>query len=254
MQIMHTACTWPVYGIITSVVGNPHQIFRGVAQLASAPRLGRGGRRFKSSHPDHDMSKQTTIYLVRHGESEFNKQSLITGHLDPPLTEEGKRQAQAAKLNLGNIKFDAVYTSDLERAVHTGEIIYGSRVPMANRLPNLRERNFGSLDGKPSHTWDTVSAIKKRIPHYERVHYKHVPDMESDHEMTERFIAALKKVAGQNRGKTILVVAHGGAIRTALVKMLGLTDEEMPPGSIGNAGFAELIYKNNGFEVKKIKP
>ena len=150
------------------------------------------------------------------------------------------------------VNFDTAYSSDLDRAIKTGEIIYDKPIPKANQLPRLRERNFGSLDGKPEKHYTKGNEKKKAMTHDESWIYKHVPDMESDHELSGRFIAALEAVASQNPGKTILVVAHGGAIRISLMKLQGFTSNELPPGSFQNGGYAELAYVNNNFKVVQV--
>jgi broad specificity phosphatase PhoE len=194
----------------------------------------------------------TKLYLVRHGETTLNKQSIISGHLDPPLTEKGKDQARLTGLELKGVSFDTAYSSDLERAIETGKIIYGKPIPKTNQLPSLRERYFGALDGKPGKHYTKVNEKKQAMTHDESWMYKHVPDMESDHELSRRFVAALESVARKNPGKTILVVAHGGAIRVTLMKLQGFTDNELPAGSFRNGGYAELTYENNNFKVVQI--
>jgi broad specificity phosphatase PhoE len=198
------------------------------------------------------MTTQTKIYLVRHGETTFNKLSILSGHLDPPLTEKGKEQARQSGLKLKDIHFDAAYSSDLERAIKTGAIIYGKPVPKANRLASLRERNFGSLEGKPDMYYKEGNERQKTVSHEKSWIYKHVPDMENDHELSLRFIPALESIARKNPGKTILVVAHGGAIRTTLIKLQGFTYDALPAGSFKNGDYAELIYTDDSFKVVQV--
>src|ERR1700677_710965 len=93
------------------------------------------------------MKDTCYIVLVRHGESVFNKEGFIGGN--PPLTELGREQAQQAKELLKDFKFDEVYSSDYKRAVETVEIISGVSIKDQNKIRGLRERNLGSLDGKP---------------------------------------------------------------------------------------------------------
>jgi broad specificity phosphatase PhoE len=199
------------------------------------------------------MSKQTIIYLVRHGESESNKQRTIGGHVDSALTEEGKKQAIQTRITLKDIRFDTVYSSDLKRAVHTAEILYGRPIPEAHKLYDLRERSFGSLEGKPEHHYQKGNLKRQKLTHEEGWAFKHVPDMESDHELSMRYIPVLEKIAQSNLGKTILIGAHGSAIRTTIMKLTGYTYKDFPAGSFGNGGYAELAYdKDKGFKVIQI--
>jgi broad specificity phosphatase PhoE len=199
------------------------------------------------------MTKPTTIYLVRHGESESNRQGIISGHSDYELTEQGKEQVRQTKQELGHIHFDEVYSSDLMRAIQTAEILYGKPVEESNKMHVLRERDFGSLDGKPQDVYNEYSLQKQRMTKKERWTSKHVPDMESDEELAKRFLPAVEKIARDNAGKTILIAAHGSAIRTAIMQITGYTYKQLPAGSFANAAYAELRYDSKtGFKVIQI--
>lgn len=199
------------------------------------------------------MSRRATIYLVRHGESESNKRGIISGHSDYALTKQGKEQVRQTKLALKDIHFDAAYSSDLKRAAHTAEILYGKPVEEANRMQTLRERDFGSLDGQPQSVYDALSRKRMAMSHSKSWIYKDVPDYESDHEVSLRFLPALEEIARNNPGKTILIGAHGSAIRITLMQVTGYTHKEFPAGSFGNAAYAELAYDSDeSFKVIQI--
>jgi len=197
--------------------------------------------------------KRCTIYVVRHGQSEFNLSKITSGHVNPPLTEKGKMQAQSTKEKLSNIHFDEVFSSDLVRAIDTASIIYGRPVPKNQQSHNLRERNFGEYDGKPEAHLRQIREANN--PHFESLtteeqwRYAHSPGMESDHDVSSRFIAALAEIASNNVGKTILVGAHGGTLRTTLISLGYATPKELPGGSIHNGGYAELIYEAGEFQI-----
>lgn len=224
-----------------------------MAQSGSARGLGPRGRRFKSCLPDQVfMTHRTRLFLVRHGESELNSKGIITGQLDPPLTVEGRRQAFDTKTKLSDVKFDAVYSSDLKRAIETGEIISGASIPRANKLSSLRERTFGSLEGMSEELQKPGTEHKSAVPHEKAWHYRNVPDMESDYDLNERFMTGLKAIADANEGKVILVAAHGGPIRTVLMNLKKLTNKNLPAGSFRNAGYVELEYDGRNFAVVHI--
>lgn len=193
------------------------------------------------------------IYVVRHGESEHNLNDIVSGHVNPQLTDRGVQQALAAKDRLSNVHFDDVYSSDLDRAAETARHIYGQPVPIAHRLAELRERNFGALDGRPDEELRQVHNQHKNIhgelTGEERWHNKLAPDMESDHEVAERFIKAIISIAKKNTGKTILIAAHGGTVRTMLIGLKHGTQADFPPGSIKNASFVELSWDGSRLVV-----
>jgi phosphoserine phosphatase len=196
--------------------------------------------------------KKTRIYLVRHGESVLNKQGILSGQVDPELTDEGRAQVRRTKQELKDVKFDVAYSSKMIRAMETADILYGKPLPDTNRLHGLRERSFGSWDGKPDQLMIAGNKIRHSLPHEEGMHFKHVPDMESDHELTERFIPVLEAIAQANIGKTILIAAHGGVIRTAIMKLAKLTYKELPAQSFRNAGYTVLDYTDSKFKVVSI--
>lgn len=193
------------------------------------------------------------LYVVRHGQSEHNRDEIVSGHVDPHLTELGKQQALLTKAKLAAITFDDVYSSDLQRAADTAALIYGSAVPSEHRLPGLRERNFGELDGSPGRV--LVARIAETTAQYEALtdneqwHFKHSHGMESDYEVSERFVETLAAIAQANPGKTILVAAHGGTLRTMLIKLGYATRRGLPSGSIDNASYVELDYSDGSFSV-----
>ncbi len=192
----------------------------------------------------------TKLYVVRHGQTTHNRDGLISGYfVDPVLTEQGIIQANETKQKLSHIRFDEAYSSDLHRAAHTAAIIYGQDIHPTKQLTNLRERTFGSIEGKSNTLLDEF----RLQPHFqslsaeERWHHKFEDDMESDHDVSTRFIGALRKIANDNKGKTVLVAAHGGTLRTLLISIGYTTSTELPFGSIDNAAFVELEYKDGTF-------
>jgi broad specificity phosphatase PhoE len=196
------------------------------------------------------MRQVCKIILVRHGESVNNARHIVAG--DSPLTDKGREQARATKAELAGFKFDSAYSSDLRRAVETAEIIYGQKIPTSHQLSGLRERDFGSIDSHPS--WHHAVDHKERLTMTQPQSwvYKYVPDMESDDEVSARFVAALRGLGEKHAGKTILVAAHGAAIRTTLMRLHGLTYKQIPHGSYANGGYVELAYADNKFEVVRI--
>jgi broad specificity phosphatase PhoE len=197
----------------------------------------------------------TRLYVVRHGQSTHNHKKLISGYDEnPALTEQGIAQAKETKQTLAHVHFDEAYSSDLERAAHTAAIIYGQDVHPSKQITGLRERAFGAAEGQPQIVLDEFRKNPEfqALTEEQRWFHKFADDMESDHEVATRFIGALKNVAKDNIGKTILVAAHGGTLRTLLISLGYATNSELPYGSIDNASFVEIIYKDNEFTVGEL--
>jgi broad specificity phosphatase PhoE len=195
--------------------------------------------------------KTCKLYIVRHGESVHNRDRISSGQVNPELTEKGRDQAAATKTKLADVHFDDVYSSDLQRAFDTAAIIYGSPVPPTHKLIGLRERNMGIFDGQSYDLWQASEAAAREhldtLTDEEKLQHKHHESVESHAEVAERFIGTLASIAEANPGKTILVAAHGGTLRTTLVKLGYATLAELPSGSIENASFVELDYKDGVF-------
>src|SRR5579872_7049036 len=89
-----------------------------------------------------------TLYIVRHGETQWNVERRVQGQIDTPLTEHGKEQAKALGNLFKTIHFDAVFSSDLLRAQRTAELITLEKKLAVVTSELLRERSFGSFEGK----------------------------------------------------------------------------------------------------------
>lgn len=162
------------------------------------------------------------LLLVRHGESTWNAQSRWQGHADPPLSPFGEQQAEDAAERLAEIAtIGAVWASDLIRARRTAELI-------ADRLgvgpvrdePRVRERDVGSWSGL------TRDEIEEQWPGYLAAR-RSPPDFESDAALLTRVRAGLSAIVERNGPGDVLVVTHGGVVRT-IERSLGATPERLP--------------------------
>ena len=148
--------------------------------------------------------------MVRHGQSEWNAQGRWQGQADPPLSPLGMEQAEAGAAYLtklhGEIAFDGIGSSTLDRAATTGDVIarhLGFGTPF--RTPNLAERNAGEWSGL------TRSEIDAQYPGYLRSK-KYPPGYEHDDELLPRIKRGLREVVNNVPGNRLLVAAHGGIV------------------------------------------
>jgi 2,3-bisphosphoglycerate-dependent phosphoglycerate mutase len=149
----------------------------------------------------------TTILLVRHGETDWNRNRRVQGHTDVPLNETGRQQARTLAMELADEKLAAVYSSDLARAHETAIIVAGSRSLPVSMLPGLREKHFGTWEGL------TDAEVLIRFPD---AHETGWGDGETTEEMTDRVLATVREIAAANPGACVLVVTHGGPMRAVL--------------------------------------
>ena len=185
------------------------------------------------------------LYLVRHGETEWNAQGRIQGHTDVDLSDYGRQQARAVAQRLLGVTFDAAYSSDLNRSRETGEIILGHRPPSLHSTDRLREYHKGVFEGL------TVHEYMRRYPDLYQASLVNDLDFAPTGGETIRqtslrmagFISDLKK---QHRDETVLVVGHGGSLRSAVVAIMDLPLEANWKLVMGNCSLSVFdIYPDN---------
>jgi len=150
----------------------------------------------------------TRILLVRHGETDWNLDRRLQGHSDRPLNDTGREQARTLAEELANEPLAAVYSSDLRRAGETARIVAEAHGLQVTTLPDLRERHFG--------TWEGLSdaEIEERFP--EQIANGTLGDGETREEMDRRVLESLEQIAREHPDGTVLVVSHGGPIRSVM--------------------------------------
>jgi 2,3-bisphosphoglycerate-dependent phosphoglycerate mutase len=164
---------------------------------------------------------QLNIYVVRHGQTDWNREGRIQGGTDNPLNNTGREQAQALGRTLADIKIDAVYTSSHQRAKQTAEVLQG-RAPIT-AMDELRERFFGKFEGANDKDTAIVADWNKR-------RFTWADDMEGGEALQSqaaRAESALKKIRQQHKdGQTIVIVGHGGINPILVSLLLGIAPQE----------------------------
>lgn len=151
----------------------------------------------------------TRILLARHGETDWNRERRVQGHSDTPLNETGRAQARALADELAGEHLDAVYSSDLARAYETARIVAEARGLDVVAVRDFRERHFGTWEGL------TDEEVLERHPSA-----AHGPwgDAETVDEMARRVFDALQRIADAHPDGSVLVVSHGGPVRSVLAR------------------------------------
>ena len=161
----------------------------------------------------------TTILLARHGESDWNRTKRWQGFADRPLTDLGRRQAMELAARLEEIELDAVYSSELQRARATAEIVARSKHLDVQTVRDLREVDVGSWSGL------TRAEAEARYPEA-FARWLHGDegweDGETYDQLGERVVRAVQRIAKERNGQRVLIVAHGGTIRAIHAAALGI--------------------------------
>ena len=192
----------------------------------------------------------TKIYLIRHGEAEGNLYRLWQGHWDGRITPMGYEQIDALAERFKNVHIDALYSSDLRRAVTTAGAITKYHDLTIRETPRLREINCGPWEGVP------FGNVEYYYP-AEMNYFNNDPDKwrvkgaETFVQCRERILAVLTDIAEAHDGETVAVVCHGMAIRTILSYFLDVKSENirsLPHGD--NTAVALLDYELGKFRVE----
>lgn len=191
-----------------------------------------------------------TLYIVRHGQTDWNAQGLIQGETDVPLNKEGVNQAKDLAKNLQKIKFDAIFSSDLVRAKKTAEIIAFERKMAVATTKLLRERRYGKFEGQPYQLMRQFHNTWEKLSKQERISLRPDEESETDEEAVSRFIIFLREVAALYSGKTVLIVAHGGLMRALLNH---LSDKTYLTGAIANSAYIKLESDGVDFFIKDLQ-
>lgn len=163
----------------------------------------------------------TRVILVRHGQTLWNVEAKYQGHSDIALTSSGLEQAELVAKRLAKEKVAAVYASDLSRAFKTAEIIAVKHNLPVTALSDLREIKFGEWEGL------TYGNIYNKWPEvmdklFTKPDETEIPGGETFRELKERASLSIEKLIAKHPDETIIVVSHGGTIRTLICAALNI--------------------------------
>lgn len=192
------------------------------------------------------------IYLVRHGETEWNRQGLLQGHNDSPLTEKGISQAQFLAQELEELTFDHIYSSDLKRAIDTAEIINKKKNTPLSTSKLLRERKFGKYEGKPHAVFQNelkpYTKQYQSLPPDKKKSFRY-PGMESDEEVIDRLLTFISDIQAKHEDKSILLVTHSGIIRLILIHLNVISYENHFAYKIPQDEYFVLDLENDSLSI-----
>jgi broad specificity phosphatase PhoE len=165
----------------------------------------------------------TRIYLVRHGQTEWNRELRFRGRADIPLDEQGRKQASAIAGALADKEINAIYTSPLRRSVETALPVAAAFHLQSTTLQGFIDIDYGQWEGL------AYGEVKKRYPDLYR-EWEERPDVvtfpagESLEEVRERSFSAFMEVVAENPGKSILIIPHRVINKVLLCAILGLSN------------------------------
>jgi broad specificity phosphatase PhoE len=187
----------------------------------------------------------TTIVLVRHGETDWNREHRFQGHADQPLNTAGREQALELADLLRDEPVAALYTSPLRRASETARVI-GDRLGLVpHELEALREIDVGDWEGL------TIDEVRARFPERADVGW-HAgwANGETHEELGARVVPALLELARLHGDECVVGVTHAGPIRAALMAATGLSHAEARAliGPLRNCAIFRLAVRSGRLE------
>lgn len=186
------------------------------------------------------------LYIVRHGQTRANETNTIQGQGDTELNELGLQQAERVAHRLQSVTFNAVYSSDLKRAMVTATTIVPQKTPIAS--PQLREWDLGDwvgkhrqeVEAKYPETWQGFLLDQPGLM---------IPGGESRDQVEQRAGAFLEQLATDHAGETVLVVSHCGTIRAMFRHVLNLTAPLPRQPEVANGGICRLRHQEGRWQL-----
>jgi broad specificity phosphatase PhoE len=195
------------------------------------------------------MFSTTHVILIRHGQSEGNAEGRFGGHTDTPLSQLGRKQAEATAKALASEEFNAIYSSDLPRAIETATPLAKlTRAPLIT-TDALRERSVGVMEGltfpeaAAQHPEQYRALLRRDFDHV-------LLGGESYRQMLDRAATQLDEAIQKHKGGRIALFAHTGTICILILHLMGALDSpELKPVWIAtsNCGLARFDLRADGF-------
>ena len=190
----------------------------------------------------------TRIIAIRHGETAWNVDTRIQGHLDIPLNDTGLWQARQLARALAGEPLSAIYASDLQRAHTTARAIAETTGAPLVPEPALRERSFGELEGR------TFAEIEAELPEQARRWRQRDPHFapeggETLVQLRERIAATTHRLAAQHTGGLVVLVAHGGVLDVLYRLATGQELQAPRTWQLTNAAINRLLWTPEGLTL-----
>lgn len=191
----------------------------------------------------------TTFYIIRHGETDYNKNGRYQGQMDIPLNDDGRRQSEMAAARMAGINLDVIYASDLCRAQETARIIARGR--MVALEPRLREIHVGRVMGMNN------EEIKREFPDFWAANLAdpdntRFPGGENAVEVQVRTMAALTDMQARYPQGNVAVVTHGGVIKVIVAAIMEVPLAIRPKIVLDNCSLTVAEVGDRGRRIRSL--
>ncbi len=194
------------------------------------------------------MREPTRLFALRHGQTAWNAQLRIQGHLDQPLDDTGRWQAAQLGQALAGEALAAIYSSDLQRALATAQAVAATTGAPLHTDVRLRERAFGRFEGQ------TYAEIERLWPEEAERWRRREPDFgpgggEPLRPFYERCVSTVLELAAGHPGQAIAVVAHGGVLDCLYRAAVGVDLSAPRSWQVGNATINRLLFNGERLQL-----
>ena len=191
---------------------------------------------------------ERSLYIVRHGATDWNQSGRIQGHMDIPLNEVGRAQARRAGFRLATVDATVLYSSDLLRAYETAQIIGQDRGLCVLQKPGLREINFGVWQGLSS------PQIRERDPEVYAARRANPYDVapaeaETWRQFYDRAVQTMQEILAMTEAQRLIVVTHSGVCTVLGLRALGLDCTGKRTFESHNCGIHTIVVQGEAWRA-----
>lgn len=207
------------------------------------------------------MEKKLKLYIVRHGQTEWNVLEKFQGQLNSPLTKEGKDKVKKTALELSNVEFEAVYTSELGRTIGTAEIILENNnfEKTKNENEKLKLQKLNELNEIYFGKWQGMD-FKEIFVKYPKEAHNYFYDVknycaknvegEELKDGLERFLRGLNKIVKENNCGNVLIVTHGTVLELFFNYIENKEAHDLDERKlIGNGEYKVFVFENKKYTM-----
>jgi len=191
------------------------------------------------------------IYLIRHGETDWNIDLRVQGKRDIPLNISGIKQAEILVSYFEESNIDAIYSSNLVRAYETAKIIGQKIKKDVFIIPDLQEINMGTWEGN---FWNDIKIEYNDFIHHWENNLENIPipEGESYGQVQKRVVNAFTNIASKHKdNEQIIIVSHGISIKLLVAHLINLSVQNIHKFSIDNASIS-IIESNGNYKLKSL--
>jgi broad specificity phosphatase PhoE len=198
--------------------------------------------------------RQCILHIIRHGQTDWNAEKRLQGHIDIPLNEKGKAEAEIIAEEFKNRGLSAIYSSPLQRAHITAQIINRHHQHDIKLHDALKEATYGPYEGMKMEEYyakgGEALASLRLLPLRERLHFKIAAEAESYYEVYQRVEPLLNQIINDHLGEEVLIVSHGRLMGSIIAMIAG---EDIHDIKIENTGCLTLIGNKSGLVIQDHK-